>query len=82
MFERNIQTSEGCVQTSEHWLPVQTSVANVRRRGSPMAAKVSLFQVAEVPKNMYDYTLPKSGLDTFYQVDFEETNAIINMHLR
>ena len=35
---------------------VQTLAAKVQRS---MVAEVSLFQVAEVPTNMYDYTLPK-----------------------
>ena len=39
----------------KHWHVVQASAAKVWK---PMVAKVSLFQVAEVPTNMYDYTLP------------------------
>ena len=36
---------------------IQTSAAEVQQ---PKVPKVSLFQVTELPTNMYDYTLPSA----------------------
>ena len=43
---------------TNHTSALQTSAANVRCRWSPMVAKVSLFQVAKLPTNRQNYTLP------------------------
>ena len=38
---------------------IQTSATLGAELRQPMVAEVSLFQVAEVPTNMYDYPFPK-----------------------